>query len=198
MKLPSFDVSEIDNYTISAIATRATKVLQRYHISYDLIECAMDLTACHANGCPLDLTKLLRFEDAQFIHDVVGIRNHLDRTTGTLLDHFLPRCAQGQSTTITLDLAQLDELILRWKLRAKRKFEDADKEPNEMGRRLINHGAFCYFNAATELEALLQIPADAPLSSETPAAGKACHDRGNNCQSAPTPAATPVKGGAHE
>ena len=37
---------------------------------------------------------------------------------------------------------------------------DAKSEDNEMGRKLIEHGAMCYFNAATELEeALKQIQA---------------------------------------
>ena len=38
-----------------------------------------------------------------------------------------------------------------WMRRAKVKFEDAEKEQSEIGRRVLNHGAFCYFNAASEL-----------------------------------------------
>jgi len=60
-------------------------------------ELQMDLAACHKNGCPLDFEKLLsgRFrESGSFGHDVWGIRRFIDRTTGKLTNHFLPRCAK--------------------------------------------------------------------------------------------------------
>lgn len=58
--------------------------------------------------------------------------------------------------------ARLVSLLHSWRGRAKRKFMDAKQEEDEMGRRLIEHGAMCYFNAATELEEVLkQIQADA-------------------------------------
>ena len=53
----------------------------------------MDITACHLNGCALDLPKLLAADDFNFMHDIHGIGGNLDRTTGQLLDCFLPRCA---------------------------------------------------------------------------------------------------------
>lgn len=56
----------------------------------------MDITATHANGCPLKLAELLAADDFNFSHDVAGIYRHLDRTTGKLLDCFLPRFAQKQ------------------------------------------------------------------------------------------------------
>ena len=55
---------------------------------------AMDIAACHLNGCPLDLKKLLTFEDADFFHDIIGIREHINRNTGKLENFFLPRCAK--------------------------------------------------------------------------------------------------------
>lgn len=55
-------------------------------------------------------------------------------------------------------------LLDSWKKRSSRKFIDAKNEDDDMGRRLIEHGAMCYFNAATELEEVLkQIQADAEL-----------------------------------
>lgn len=56
-----------------------------------LMEIEMDITACHCNGCELDLEKLLTFDDFNFMHDVGGIANHINRTTGKLEDCFLPR-----------------------------------------------------------------------------------------------------------
>jgi hypothetical protein len=54
----------------------------------------MDITACHLNGCPLRLGELLGADDANFAHDVFGIRRHLNRETGKLEDCFCPRYAE--------------------------------------------------------------------------------------------------------
>lgn len=53
----------------------------------------MDLTACHANGCPVDWAMLLAADDLTFIHDVAGIQRHVNRETGKLEHCFVPRCA---------------------------------------------------------------------------------------------------------
>lgn len=53
----------------------------------------MDIEATHCNGCPIDLDKLLDTPDFDFMHDIAGITNCLDRETGKLKDCFLPRCA---------------------------------------------------------------------------------------------------------
>jgi hypothetical protein len=54
----------------------------------------MDITAVAANGCPLRLRDLLRADDFNFTHDVFGIRRHLNRETGHLENHFVPRYAK--------------------------------------------------------------------------------------------------------
>lgn len=59
---------------------------------YDRLDMLMDLDACHSNGCPLDFMKLLEFGDSSFIHDVIGIAENINRNTGKLMNHFLPRC----------------------------------------------------------------------------------------------------------
>lgn len=51
--------------------------------------------------------------------------------------------------------ARLGAVIRVWKRRAEKKFEDAAREPDAMGKKLIEHGAMCYRNAAMELETLL-------------------------------------------
>lgn len=58
------------------------------------MERAMDLTACHLNGCPLDLEGLLAAKDMDLIHDVWGLFVHIDRTNGKLQDCFVPRYAK--------------------------------------------------------------------------------------------------------
>jgi len=50
----------------------------------------------------------------------------------------------------------LNELLLnisnKWLHTAKCKFKSAEQEPDVMGKRLIEHGAKCYFNCAKELQ----------------------------------------------
>lgn len=53
----------------------------------------MDLIACHNHACRLDLKKLLEADNFNLLHDVFGIKNCLNRTTGQLENCFLPRCA---------------------------------------------------------------------------------------------------------
>ncbi len=60
------------------------------------VELDMDIAAVHRNGCPLDLEKLLAFDDFNFLHDCHGIRRHIDRRTGALTECFVPRCAKPE------------------------------------------------------------------------------------------------------
>lgn len=59
----------------------------------------MDLTACHANGCRLDLAGLLAADDFNFAHDIAGIHANLDRSSGRLTNHFVPRYAAHSRAT---------------------------------------------------------------------------------------------------
>ena len=56
----------------------------------------MDLqVADGVNGNPpLDWDRLLAADDLNFLHDVGGIRRHVNRQTGKLEDHFTPRFAK--------------------------------------------------------------------------------------------------------
>ena len=59
----------------------------------DVMSTEMDIVATHIGGCPLNMEKLLGFDDFNFFHDIFGIRKCLDRETGKLEGYFLPRCA---------------------------------------------------------------------------------------------------------
>jgi len=86
-KMISFTATASEFDTIGRIADRAIKLdkrINRRHVT-------MDITACHANGNPLDLEELLTADDFNFTHDVFGITRYLDRTTGKLTDCFVPR-----------------------------------------------------------------------------------------------------------
>ena len=81
-----------DRRRIRAIAARAArkfgeKLQDEQTIFYDV-------AACHLNGCPLDLEKLVKASEETLLHDLVGINRNICRETGELKNHFLPRCAK--------------------------------------------------------------------------------------------------------
>lgn len=98
----SWKVTRQESRDIGAIAKRAVKLLidykieepanttQKAELTRDIV---MDITACHANGCKLQLGRLRHADDANFGHDVLGIRRFIDRKTGKIPEHlFWPRC----------------------------------------------------------------------------------------------------------
>lgn len=88
----SFTTTKEESKTIQAIADRASAMaLQHKRFEYPRMEAEMDITATHANGCKLRLNELLAADPLDFAHDVFGIRQHLNRETGKLEDHFAPR-----------------------------------------------------------------------------------------------------------
>ena len=92
----SFNVNNTDHDIIQKIAERAMRVQAAHRHHRDcrkLQDFLMDITAVHANGCRLDLDRLLAADDFNFSHDVFGIERHLNRQTGQLEDCFLPRFA---------------------------------------------------------------------------------------------------------
>lgn len=62
----------------------------------DRMSMHMDVSAVHANGNPLRLADLLNADDFNFAHDMSGICNCLDRSTGKLTKNFRPRFSQRQ------------------------------------------------------------------------------------------------------
>jgi hypothetical protein len=81
---------------IHRIAQRAAKLAKSHGIAMDVMELEMDLAAAHCNGSPLDFDKLWNFDNANFGHDVFGIRRFIDRETGELGGCFVPRCAERE------------------------------------------------------------------------------------------------------
>lgn len=90
----NWEISDEDFRLCISIAKRAVAVAQQNGIDYDQHDALMDVHACHANGCPLNLKELLEADNGNFGHDVFGIRHHINRRTGKLEDFFLPRFAQ--------------------------------------------------------------------------------------------------------
>ncbi len=52
---------------------------------------SMDIIATHTHGCKLKLQQLLDADLGDFLHDVYGIAQAIDRGTGILGDCFSPR-----------------------------------------------------------------------------------------------------------
>lgn len=88
-----FDTSLSDMQLIHAITSHAMVLAAQQGMDLDPLALSMDLTACHANGCPLRLADLLGASAGDFVHDVWGIQKHLNRKTGGLHDFFVPRFA---------------------------------------------------------------------------------------------------------
>jgi hypothetical protein len=85
----------------STNTAKAAKACERYeriteakaNPRYKRINLLMDLTAADGmNGNePLDWDRLLDADDFNFLHDIHGICDHIDRVTGVLGGCFLPR-----------------------------------------------------------------------------------------------------------
>jgi hypothetical protein len=87
----SFDATPEERGVIRKIAKRAVALAKANGVKIKQIDTEMDLVATHANGNPLRLDALLAADDFNVIHDVFGIRRHLDRETGKLTNCFRPR-----------------------------------------------------------------------------------------------------------
>lgn len=89
----NWSISKPEHETIQKIVTRLfeTGMLPKHRV----IDTLMDITACHLNGNALDLDALLAAPMGEFLHDVCGILNNIDRETGKLLNCFSPRYSQS-------------------------------------------------------------------------------------------------------
>jgi hypothetical protein len=86
--MPKFKGTTEEIILISKIVKRAN------YYGKEALNLTMDLEAVHSNGTPLDFAKLLASSLEDFAHDIYGIKNNVDRSTGKLLDCFMPRCAK--------------------------------------------------------------------------------------------------------
>lgn len=84
-----WDVSKADFALINKIVDRA--ITENPDLTISKVDLHMDIEAVHLNGCPLKLEKLLNADLGNFGHDVFGIQRYIDRRTGKLTNHFLPR-----------------------------------------------------------------------------------------------------------
>lgn len=89
----SYDIPEASLPTIKLILDRVQLEFPTHDLSADRVGMERALSACHANGNPLDFQKLLDFDNFNFSYDIFNIYNHLDRQTGKLIGIFSPLCS---------------------------------------------------------------------------------------------------------
>lgn len=87
--LPKFSATRTELMVIIDIANRAWPKMKDCYTGFHHL--VMDIEATHCNGCRLRLDDLASAKDSDFIHDIAGIHNHLDRATGQLTGNFTPR-----------------------------------------------------------------------------------------------------------
>lgn len=101
----NWTVTRAESKDIFRIASRAVQMFVEHGIIEDRQndraalhrDIEMDITACHANGCPLQLGRLRHADDVNFGHDVFGIRRFLNRKTGKVpANKFWPRFARKE------------------------------------------------------------------------------------------------------
>lgn len=92
----NWNASKDEIKVIHKIGARAIAMYEKAGVKRDLIDIEMDITACHLNGNPLDLDKLLHADDFNFAHDIGGIGRHISRVTGELTGFFIPRCSKRE------------------------------------------------------------------------------------------------------
>ena len=90
----NWKTSKADFDLLTHIADRAVGLATSLGENYPMQDALMDLTAVHANGCPLRLKEMLDADRYNFVHDIWGIRANLDRNTGKLKNCFTPRFAR--------------------------------------------------------------------------------------------------------
>ena len=74
-----------------------SKIIKRVHnviVDYpdDNLTLFMDIENCHKQ-IPLNLKGLLLSDNSDLIHDICGIRRHINRSSGQMEGIFVPRCA---------------------------------------------------------------------------------------------------------
>jgi hypothetical protein len=80
---------------ILEIADRALPLYADFGLPDDKLTITMDLDFAH-ECYPIDLFALLKADESTFVHDVFGIRRHMNRRTKKLEGCFVPRTALAE------------------------------------------------------------------------------------------------------
>lgn len=105
MATARYSTTPQDFLYIFALARAAARISKEYNLEspfrYSVLEASMDLEAVHAS-CPLKLKEMVEALEtahkSDVVHDLLGIRRHINRETGQLEDHFRPRFVAPANT----------------------------------------------------------------------------------------------------
>ncbi len=86
----SLSVPHADKALIAAVSHRAQAYAATQGIAVDLLEVQRDFTACHANGNPLDLPRMMADEDRTLWHAASFLAWHMDPHTGQIVSNYRP------------------------------------------------------------------------------------------------------------
>lgn len=86
----NFELTGDESRAVAAIVDRAATMQP----NLNRLRLTMDITACHNHAVKLDLDGLLGATVEDFVHDLNGIGNHLDRQALKLEGVFSPRYAR--------------------------------------------------------------------------------------------------------
>lgn len=75
------------------ISKKADKNYANWVSRQTKLQAMMDISAAHKSQ-PLDIDRWLAADDSNFMHDLIGIHNHINRETGKLENAFRPRFAK--------------------------------------------------------------------------------------------------------
>ena len=79
---------------LRGIARRGTTILAGRGVKEPFFNVLMDVVSVHDLVVPLRLEEMAVARDQDLIHDIVGIRRHLDRRNFSLTSGFHPRYAR--------------------------------------------------------------------------------------------------------
>ena len=85
-------MEKTEKLTVVEIAKRAEEMDL---LMFDRMSLIMDIENVHAE-IGLKLNELLKADDLNFAHDIVGIQQNIDRQSKKLQNLFLPRYAKGE------------------------------------------------------------------------------------------------------
>lgn len=92
-------VSDEEMELLLTITQRSYDACRHTDIDWIFVEMLLDLINCHAEACALDLEAMTTWPIHDVIHDLIGIRNHLNRETKKLENCFVPRFARRDYET---------------------------------------------------------------------------------------------------
>ena len=79
---------------MTLVVDRAQRLRKEHGVRQDRMTTLMDLHYAYEQY-PLDLARMTTGPDPDFLHDILGIRAHMDREACVLTDCFVPRYALG-------------------------------------------------------------------------------------------------------